>query len=243
MKRIISLVLLLSLFLCLFSCQNQNSPPNEDKETLEGIEAIICKNHGVFSPLASPYAHRYVYNLDEFYSHLGELGKKCPAIKIDYSGDEALVFYQIEATNVNDDAAGIINFLTEESEAYVSTFLILKNYHCEDGVSFSSSFNSSCNLRFHNMSQCFTEIRHADKYDYFVDWAGAEDFAIIRIWAVYNTKITDPSLLTFELDIDAASFKNYDVYYGNDLAFQIDSCVPLDDELISFIKNNLVYID
>ena len=241
-KKTLAIFLILSLLICLFSCKNPTPDPNEGEETLEGIEAIICNGHPVYSQAVLPYAHRYVYNLDKFYSRLGELGKDSRAIEIDYSGDDVLVFYQITGTNVNVEAPGITGFLTEESEATVETYLVLRNYHCEADVdSQSSGYDSSCNLRFYSINECFSDIKRNDKYDYFVDWAGADDFAIIRIFGKYNTKITDPSLLSFELDNDTTAYKNYDVYYGSDLAFKIISCVYFDDELISFIKNNLVY--
>jgi hypothetical protein len=252
MKRIISLALLLSLLVCLFGCGNPHSNDDSELDSENGkntetktIESTPCIGHPYYGSSAIGY-HKIITDTELLYnavSRANEINKETVAIGIDYVGDDVKIFYAIEAKNADNQAESINGFLHEDIlSCTISTYLVLKNQKCalelegDDGES-----NTKCQNRY--LDEVFADINYYKTFDDLEAFAGSDDFAIIKIHHAHPVNIQSADLLTFELYSDRIGSYIYNAYFNEQKVFSINSCVPLDDELISFIKNNLVYID
>ncbi len=242
LRSICCVLTVLSILLCLISCGGAETKP-------QGIEATVCNGHYHYSHTANEgiIYHRCIATLDgvnDAISHLKSIGKSTTAVGIKESTEDMAAFYSITATGANNEADDIEGFLQDGiTRASIQTYVILKNRHCDDKLESDDGIidHEHCSLRF--IDFCIPEIKNSGQYDKLVEMAGCEDFALLRIEVTPGCQIEDTALLSFELVGDSSSYYTYRVYYCGDRVFSLQSCVLLDDEIISAICENIVLMD
>lgn len=227
-KKIVCLLLFIAIFIGLTGCNQKTDEdiPKPQESTI--TENASCNGHPLYGGEASTVYHRFFGSFDEIhtaYEQISQLHDNVHAYAFD-SGDMT-VFYVLEATNANSDASDILGFIADGSDISFKTYILLdKTCSNQDGESVGVCLiRTMAEFSKHGLS----EIENSDT-------------AILKIYNQQNVVIEDASLLSFQTNENISSpllAYGYDVSYNGTLAFRILSCVPLNEEITDFIRDNI----
>lgn len=234
MKKIIAVFLIVSIVFCFVGCNvfshekpQDDSIQNENKKVFHnGIKKAVDSYDDLLRAwnMINDNDHNF-YSLTPY------------VVKNDPDGRFKVVYYFYEDNRNAYYPISFDDFFTNESYGLFVNKIYLLDMSGNDCLHEDSKYSNDPFAKYSHMPFLYEEDEDYEKFKEY------EEYPVINLAGSFAVQIEDRSLVSIvETKSDNTYRYGYDIYYSKQKIITVDSCVPIDENLLNVILDNLVIL-